>query len=221
MKQLKINIFFWFYLAFLLIGFFVNLIFSQQQIFFWVNTRNTHFADMIIPYITDIGDGLFCIAISILALFFINIRFGLAMLSSYALGGLGVQILKMFVFTDRSRPWAAYSDKYPVHLVPDFTPFTNNSFPSGHTTTVFSMAVLFILVFPKMRGIWQVLLFAVAALVAYSRMYLSQHYFVDVYVGSIAGILSSWLVYYYFYKYKYNSKRHFPWLDRTLLNLKK
>lgn len=173
------------------------------------------------PYLTDIGDGVFCVAISILALFFINIRFGLALFSSYAIGGIAVQILKRFIFTDRPRPWAAYADKYPIHLVPDFTPFTNNSFPSGHTATVFSMLTLCILVYPKMQGIWQLILFAVAILVAYSRIYLSQHYFVDVYVGSIAGILSSWLVYYYFYKYKYNSKRHFPWLDRTLSNLKK
>lgn len=221
LKQLKINIFFWFYLAFLLIGFFVNLIFSQQQIFFWVNTRNSHFLDTIMPYITDIGDGLFCVLICILILFVVNIRLGLALISTYALEGIAVQVLKQFIFKDRPRPWAAYVDKYPVHLVPDFTPYSNNSFPSGHTTTIFCMAALFILVFPKMKGIWQLLLFLLALLVAYSRIYLSQHYFVDVYVGSIAGILSSWLIYYYFYKYRYNSKRHFPWLDRTLLNLKK
>jgi len=221
LKHLKINIFFWFYLVFLLVGLVINFMFSQKQIFFWVNTRYSHTLDSIMPYCTDIGNGFFCVAIAILALFIINIRLGLAIFASYALEGIAVQVLKQAIFTGRPRPWAQYADNHAVHLVPDFIPYSNNSFPSGHTATAFCMAALFVLLYPKMNRIWQVLIFIISASVAYSRIYLSQHYFVDIYVGSIVGVLSSMLVYYYFYRYKYNSNRRYPWLDRTLVTKKK
>jgi len=221
MKPFKINIFFWFYLVFLFLGLIINLMFSQKQIFFWVNVRYSSFLDVIMPWCTDIGNGFFCVFISLFSLCIFSIRFGLALIASYSLEGIVVQVLKRLIFTNRPRPWAQYAHKFSIHLIPDFTPYSNNSFPSGHTATIFCMAVLFVLAYLKMKGIWQVILFAIAISVAYSRIYLSQHYFIDVYVGSIIGILSSILMYYYFYRYQYNPEKHFPWLDRTLLSLKK
>ncbi len=173
------------------------------------------------PYFTDIGNGFFCVILCLVALFFINIRFGLAMASSYALEGIFVQVLKQLVFKERPRPWAEYADKLPIHLVPDFTPYSNNSFPSGHTATAFCMATLIVLAYPKIRKPFQLLLFLIAITVAYSRIYLSQHYFLDVYVGSIVGILSSVVIYYYFYDHKSSANRRKLWLDKTLLTLKR
>ncbi len=179
-----------------------------------------HSLDRIMPFVTDIGNGFFCVFICVLALFFINIRFGLALGASYALEGILVQVLKQLIFTERPRPWAAYADKFPIHLVPDFTPYSNNSFPSGHTATAFCMATMIILAYPHLHKIWQLFFFLIALSVAYSRIYLSQHYFLDIYVGSILGILSSILIYYYFYRHNFNSPKQYPWLDRTLLHLK-
>ena len=207
-------------LIFLALGMFLNIAFSQKDIYFLVNSHNAYILDIMMPYITDIGNGFFCVFICIILLFFINIRFGLAMGASYALEGIFVQVLKQIVFTDRPRPWAAYVDKFAVHLVPDFTPYSNNSFPSGHTATAFCMATIIVLVYPKLNKLWQLSFFIIALAVAYSRIYLSQHYFLDIYVGAVVGILSSSIIYYYFYRHKFKSLKQHLWLDRNLLHLK-
>ena len=62
-----------------------------------------------------------------------------------------------------------------------------NSFPSGHTVTAFSAAIV-ILYLTKNKN-WSILLFIVALAVGYSRMYLSEHFFEDVIVGSVIGVL--------------------------------
>ena len=62
-----------------------------------------------------------------------------------------------------------------------------HSFPSGHTITAFAffMALTF---FTKNR-LWQVLCFVLALLVGFSRIYLQQHFAIDVLVGSLVGVL--------------------------------
>jgi len=215
------RIFFILYFIFLALGLFLNITCTQKEIFFWVNTHYTKFLDDFMELYTNAGDGIFCLVLAVLFILFVKIRHGLALAGTYALSGIVVQVLKRFIFTEHQRPWAAYVTTEPVHLVNNFTPFTNNSFPSGHEATAFCMATLFIFIWPKMSPWIQTLLFILALLVAYSRIYLSQHYFIDIYAGSIVGVLSSMLIYYYFYKRKYNSAGRFAWLDRPLLRINK
>ena len=215
------KVFFLFYGLFLAAGLYINLAYTQTRLFFWVNVHYSAFMDQFMELYTNVGDGVFCVALALIFLLFIGIRPGLAMLASFVLSGITVQILKRYFFTDHLRPWASFAHNDAIHLVKNFTPFTNNSFPSGHETTAFCMATLLVLIFPKIKPVTAVVLFVLTLLVAYSRIYLSQHYFLDVYVGSIVGALSSLLIYYYFYKRKYHRKRQFPWLDKPLLKVKR
>jgi membrane-associated phospholipid phosphatase len=65
---------------------------------------------------------------------------------------------------------------------------TWQSFPSGHTMTAFALALfLSILIRNKF---WGVLLLILAILVAYSRVYLFQHFPKDVFAGSIFGVFA-------------------------------
>ena len=66
------------------------------------------------------------------------------------------------------------------------------SFPSGHTTAAFTIAVMLSLFYPA--AIF--LLVPLACLVGISRIYLGVHYPSDVFAGAILGTLSSFLVFY-------------------------
>jgi membrane-associated phospholipid phosphatase len=72
---------------------------------------------------------------------------------------------------------------------------THNSFPSGHTAAAWFMFFWFALL-GKSR-IWGLFVAFLAVGVAYSRVYLMQHFPVDIAVGACIGFASSALVYYF------------------------
>jgi undecaprenyl-diphosphatase len=57
------------------------------------------------------------------------------------------------------------------------------SFPSGHAMTAFAVAAAFAALAPRIR--WPVL--ALAAAIAFSRVYLGVHFWIDVLVGAALG----------------------------------
>ena len=59
------------------------------------------------------------------------------------------------------------------------------SFPSGHAMTAFATAAAVAVLAPRMR--WPVL--TLAALIAFSRVYLGVHFWLDVLVGSVFGLV--------------------------------
>lgn len=71
----------------------------------------------------------------------------------------------------------------------------NYSFPSGHTTFIFAgMCFLSYLIKNK----WAQMVFFILALsCAISRVYLFQHFYIDIYVGSILGIAITSILFYF------------------------
>jgi len=66
-----------------------------------------------------------------------------------------------------------------------------NSFPSGHTGTAFSIFLTGCLL---IRNRWVIPFgFLYAAMVGYSRIYLAQHFPVDVGAGIITGLVTAFL----------------------------
>lgn len=88
----------------------------------------------------------------------------------------------------RQRPFVTYGDK--IVLQGNTSP-TDYSFPSGHTSTAFSVATSVSLAYPK----WYVIApsFAFAGATAYSRMYRGAHYPSDVLAGVLVGTGSAFL----------------------------
>lgn len=84
-----------------------------------------------------------------------------------------------------------YPRKRPYLSLPDTkigdNPLKDHSFPSGHTTAIFSITTPLILLNPFIG----MFLLLTALLVAISRMYLGLHYPSDVLAGMILGISSS------------------------------
>ena len=68
------------------------------------------------------------------------------------------------------------------------------SFPSGHAMSAFALYSLLILYLPN-KARYVIPLFGIAVCVAISRVYLVQHFFPDVYAGSIIGVALALLFY--------------------------
>ncbi|MGY4539325.1 membrane-associated phospholipid phosphatase [Mucilaginibacter sp. UYNi724] len=169
----------------------IKLLFTRSQIFFAVNGIHTDFLDSVEPYITYIGDGVVVIIISLLLALW-NYRVSFLVLTSYAVTALTAQVLK-FSF-DMPRPRIYFEDQLDkIHFVKGLYVLAVHSFPSGHTVTAFSAAV--VITYLSKNKTWGLLLFFVAVMVGYSRMYLSQHFFEDVTVGSMVGVFitMAWL----------------------------
>ena len=72
-------------------------------------------------------------------------------------------------------------------LIPAIKPPKSFSFPSGHTTLAFSVAFIISRILPKRYSIPA---FLIAALVAFSRLYLGVHYPSDILGGICAGYVA-------------------------------
>jgi membrane-associated phospholipid phosphatase len=104
---------------------------------------------------------------------------------------------------NRTRPF----DKYPSIIDKskwNSTFIQDPSFPSGHTSSAFNLATYLSLAYPK----WYVIApaYAWAGTVAYSRMYLGQHYPSDVIGGAVLGAGTAWLTYYLNKRYVHSRK---------------
>jgi len=183
----QIRLFFILYLILLCICLVIKIIFTKEAIYFAVNSRYSSFADDIAPYVTDIGNGWTILILSaILTLF--NYRTAFLMASSYAVTSLLAQVVK-YIFAS-PRPSLLYKAKLSViHVVKGVYLLQFDSFPSGHTVTIFSAAV--VIIYLAKNKSWGILLFIVAVAVGYSRMYLSEHFFEDVTAGSVIGVIGT------------------------------
>jgi len=164
----------------------IKLLYTRSQIYFAVNGIHTNFLDSIEPYVTYIGDGITVIIIAAVLLLFCSYRTSFLLITSYAVTALTAQLLK-YSF-DMPRPKAYFADQLDrIHFVKGLYILSVHSFPSGHTVTAFSAGVVVTYLAKDKR--WGILLLLIAIMVGYSRMYLSQHFFEDVTVGSVVGVL--------------------------------
>ena len=107
--------------------------------------------------------------------------------------GLILHLIKMSV--GRERPHISPTrDPFVFH--PGTVNWDFESFPSGHTQTLFCVAFLFVLLWPKKN--W--LFWTLAALLSYTRVTALQHFTSDIIGGAIIGVLGSQLSIWFFSK---------------------
>lgn len=107
---------------------------------------------------------------------------------SVAGSGLLVTALKRLI--GRARPKLA-EVLGALHFDPVTAKSALASFPSGHTTTAFAVAVVVVLFW---RARWAQGVFLVAALVALSRIVLGAHHLSDIVGGALLGSAFVWLL---------------------------
>lgn len=182
------------YLAIIIACLIIKLLYTREEIYFAVNALYSTWADKAAPFITDIGDGVTIIILSAVLAIFCTFRKAFLLITGYAISSIVAQILK-YSF-DMPRPRIFFErDLSRIHFVKGVYILAVHSFPSGHTVTAFSAAV--VLTYLVKNKAWGVAFLLIAVLVGYSRMYLSQHFFEDVTVGSVVGVIVTvlWLSY--------------------------
>ncbi|MBP5701829.1 MAG: phosphatase PAP2 family protein [Lachnospiraceae bacterium] len=134
----------------------------------------------VMKLITHLGDkGIFWILIAIVMLFFkktrpLGMMAGIALVFSVLINNV---IIKPNV--GRIRPYEVV-DGLKLLIERQHDP----SFPSGHSGASFAAAVVFLVKGPKKIGIPAIIM---AALIAFSRLYVGVHYPTDVICGIITG----------------------------------
>lgn len=177
------------YLIVLIACFSIKLIYTRHDVYFAINEHYYSWGDFIFPYITNLGTG-WVVAPLVVYFLLTNYRKLLLFATSFALSGIIVQVAKRIVHAPRPKVYFA-TELSKIHFVKGIVILTNNSFPSGHTVSAFTMAA--VLAYMAVNKRWGFIYLLLAMLVAYSRMYLSEHFLEDVMAGSIIGVVSSML----------------------------
>jgi len=146
--------------------------------------------DVFFRYITWGGDGIL-ISIICFLLFFVKFRFGILMSLVSFTAAFFVSLLKKFY--DEPRPSRVFEGQ-DLNWVDGLDLYANHSFPSGHSAAAFTMMLLFTFFMKDKKN--AILFFLIAFLVALSRVYLFQHFLIDVWIGSLCGIVFGTLLYY-------------------------
>ena len=179
----------------------LSYVFVDIQTALWFHALGKNWAYELFEKITLFGDSLYYLTGGLL-LFAVfrgkksSIAYsGLFLFSTVAASGLTADLIKYI--GGRARPKLYFSD----HLFGfDFFhwEYAWTSFPSGHSATAFSVAMFLSMLYPR----WRFVIFFSALLIAFSRIFLSQHYISDVIAGSFLGIVSTVLLYNHSFKSK-------------------
>ena len=137
----------------------------------WI-ASNLHsaFGDAVMPIVTLLGDaGIFWIAMAAILLFIPKTRkIGL---------GMGLALVM-------GRPYTYLEENYGIIIPLLIEGHADFSFPSGHTIASFEAATVILLYNKK----WGIAAMVLAALIAFSRLYLYVHYPTDVLASVVLGI---------------------------------
>ena len=170
---------------------------------------HTHARDIFFRYYTRIAEWfpyIVCIAL----LLFGRIGDGIFASVCMIVSALTTQLIKHLINAPRPITW--FEEHMPdvaLPIVDEVQIHAWYSFPSGHTTSFFALAFVACILLTSNPGISriprilvQIVLFALAALGGYSRIYLSQHFALDVFAGILVGTLITFLFYLLFYRFE-------------------
>ncbi|MDD4971814.1 MAG: phosphatase PAP2 family protein [Paludibacter sp.] len=180
---------------------------EKADLHVWITSFNCPAGDVFFHYYTYVGDWVPYMVIA--GLLFYSYRMALFVLVSQLATGLVSIIIKQT--WNEPRPVLYFKEHFPtiqLHQIMGEHLHSTHSFPSGHTITAF--AFFLALSFFTKRPLLHFIYFVLALLVGYSRIYLSQHFALDVLVGSVIGVSITMLCKYYY------DKKELNWADGSL-----
>lgn len=168
--------------------------FDQSVILFFSENVGNPTLDLIMQYVTESGEAVWMLAFAILILIIRKTRrIGVTLMILIVISLLFTGYIKCGV--DRDRPDFEYGGApFPVPISQDtFALFCeggyNASFPSGHAARSMIFAIIFGYVLSERFPRGAYLVFIYPAMISLSRIYVLQHYPMDVIGGIVIGIM--------------------------------
>lgn len=177
------------------------LLIDKAEVVLTINYFRTPFLDFFFKTITHLGDGLI-----IIPLLFVVIRFKLKWLAifviAFILHIIFVHLFKQGFLNGSYRPYMYFQEQGKLellHFIDGVKIRKFNTFPSGHTATLFFIISFFALKFKNKRT--TSLLLVAGFFIGFSRIYLLQHFHIDVYFGVLFGVLATAIAHKYIKTY--------------------
>ncbi len=186
--------YFFILLILLLAASFMLMINGKAASFISLNSYHPFLLNVFFINYTFLGDGIFALCLTVIFFFYFKRnQQASALLLSFLISGLAAQIIKNLVYSPR--PHIYFEPGQYLYFIDGVILANHSSFPSGHTATAFAIATVLVMMM-KNKNL-QLLVLLAAVLVGYSRIYLAQHFLLDViagsFIGSASGILSVYL----------------------------
>jgi membrane-associated phospholipid phosphatase len=178
------------YLVFLVAGAVIIAVIPKGDVVLKLNSLSNASFDWFFKGFTTLGSGLIFIPFAFVLLFK-RLYFIVAAAFSLLFTALTVSVFKQGLCHGYPRPTRFFDVDTFSHLIEGYNYYWANSFPSGHTATAFALAALIVLIYN--HKILNLVAFLYAFGISVSRIYLLQHFFIDVYFGSVLGILAAFM----------------------------
>ena len=189
------------------------LLIPKAQLHLQLCQPHTAFLDTIIPLVTNLVNWL--PYVTVVLLLFYRAGWAIFLASNLLLSTLIVQPIKHIVHAPRPLTW--FAENMPDVSLPLVEGVWMNywlSFPSGHTTTFFvlffSLSIILCTENIKGKNILSFVCFLCASFGAYTRIYLCQHFALDIFAGILIAVVST-LILYYFLVLKTKNTRFWTW----------
>lgn len=171
---------------------------SHGEFVLWLNSLHNGPWDFFFKYWTHTGDAVFFGVVAVVLIIWKR-RVGLVL----GLTGISVAAISLFfkhiLFPEAQRPIIYFNGYEVLDFVDGVTILSQYSFPSGHSMAVFALASFLALMLQNNN--YSSMLLVGATLTAVSRVYLVQHFLIDIMAGSLIGIITGTLYYLCFEKY--------------------
>lgn len=178
------------FIAWVVVGGVLLLSFNKVELFRAINLNYSSWGDTLMYATTKLGEGVIGGLILLVLLGYSRYRnwwFIVTAVVSNVIPSFIIQMLKSGVGAPRPLKHFQHADW--IHILPDWQHVTQRSFPSGHTCAAFCLFTFLAFLLPRKYRAFGALFFFIALLVGYSRVYLAAHFFLDIYVGSIIGVV--------------------------------